>query len=120
MAACVVSSSDSFATGPSSSSSGISGPAFGTARRQRSMLSQQMVSMSESSESSPTSASASSSSSSSKCKSSPQKDITWDWKQVASEVFSKGDTRPIILFDGHCNLCHGGVNFALDNDSVGT
>lgn len=109
----MVSSSDSFATGPSSSSSGISGPAFGTARRQRSMVSQNMASMSSSSESSPTSAS------SSKRTSSPQKDMTWDWKQVASEVFSKGDTRPIILFDGHCNLCHGGVNFALDNDSVG-
>ncbi|EIE19405.1 DUF393-domain-containing protein [Coccomyxa subellipsoidea C-169] len=27
------------------------------------------------------------------------------------------DKRPIILFDGVCNLCHGGVDFALKNDS---
>eukprot|EP00559_Dactyliosolen_fragilissimus_P004611 CAMPEP_0184859736 /NCGR_PEP_ID=MMETSP0580-20130426/4724_1 /TAXON_ID=1118495 /ORGANISM="Dactyliosolen fragilissimus" /LENGTH=260 /DNA_ID=CAMNT_0027356539 /DNA_START=179 /DNA_END=961 /DNA_ORIENTATION=+ len=41
-----------------------------------------------------------------------------DWKEISKEVFSK-DKRPIILFDGVCNLCNGGVNFALDNDSVG-
>lgn len=29
------------------------------------------------------------------------------------------DKRPIILFDGVCNLCNGGVNFALDHDSTG-
>ncbi|CAL8468395.1 g7935 [Coccomyxa elongata] len=27
------------------------------------------------------------------------------------------DKRPIILFDGVCNLCNGGVKFALENDS---
>ena len=26
------------------------------------------------------------------------------------------DKRPIILFDGVCNLCNGGVNLALDLD----
>jgi predicted DCC family thiol-disulfide oxidoreductase YuxK len=26
------------------------------------------------------------------------------------------DKRPIILFDGVCNLCNAGVNFALDHD----
>ena len=31
----------------------------------------------------------------------------------------KTDTRPIILFDGVCNLCNGGVNFALDWDPAG-
>jgi predicted DCC family thiol-disulfide oxidoreductase YuxK len=108
----VVSSSESFAMGPSSSSSG---PAF-SARRQRSMLSQQMVSMSESSSESSSPKTASSSASK---QTTAASDITWDWKKVSSEVFANGDTRPIILFDGHCNLCHGGVNFALDNDSVG-
>ncbi|GIL44816.1 hypothetical protein Vafri_2287 [Volvox africanus] len=29
------------------------------------------------------------------------------------------DQRPIILFDGVCNLCNGGVNFMLDNDPNG-
>ena len=29
------------------------------------------------------------------------------------------DKRPIILFDGHCNLCNGGVNFAIDHDPQG-
>ena len=46
-------------------------------------------------------------------------DINWDWQQVASQVFEEND-RPIILFDGKCNLCNGGVNFALDHDPNGT
>jgi predicted DCC family thiol-disulfide oxidoreductase YuxK len=29
------------------------------------------------------------------------------------------DKRPIILFDGVCNLCNGGVNFMLDHDPKG-
>ena len=41
--------------------------------------------------------------------------VDWDWKAVARDVF-KDDTRPIILFDGVCNLCNGGVNFAIDHD----
>lgn len=28
-------------------------------------------------------------------------------------------SKPIILFDGVCNLCNGGVNFAIDNDRTG-
>jgi len=44
--------------------------------------------------------------------------VSWDWQQVAKQVFEEDD-RPIILFDGHCNLCNGGVNFALDHDPKG-
>lgn len=46
-------------------------------------------------------------------------EVDFDWKSIADEVFAT-DKRPIILFDGVCNLCNGGVNFALDNDSVGS
>ena len=49
-------------------------------------------------------------------KTSEEKDFEWD--RIADDVFRK-DKRPIILFDGVCNLCNGGVNFALDNDSIG-
>ena len=42
----------------------------------------------------------------------------WDWKEVASSVF-EADQRPIILFDGHCNRCNGGVNVAIDHDPSG-
>lgn len=41
--------------------------------------------------------------------------VHWDWEQMATNVFSD-DTRPIVLFDGVCNLCNGGVNFAIDQD----
>lgn len=44
--------------------------------------------------------------------------VSWDWQQVATSVFEE-DERPIILFDGLCNLCNGGVNFALDHDPKG-
>ncbi|PKA55847.1 DCC family protein [Apostasia shenzhenica] len=30
--------------------------------------------------------------------------------------FFLGDSRPIMLFDGVCNLCNGGVRFLRDND----
>lgn len=43
----------------------------------------------------------------------------WDWEATARSVFTGSDTRPVILFDGVCNLCNGGVNFALDRDPVG-
>ena len=46
-------------------------------------------------------------------------DLEFDWKTTVKEVF-KGDDRPIILFDGVCNLCNGRVNFTLDHDLVGT
>jgi hypothetical protein len=44
--------------------------------------------------------------------------VDWDWQTVAKNVF-QDDKRPIILFDGHCNLCNGGVNFAIDHDPQG-
>lgn len=44
---------------------------------------------------------------------------SFDWKEIAKSVFSGKDQRPVILFDGMCNLCNGGVNFALDYDDVG-
>jgi len=37
---------------------------------------------------------------------------------LLDEAFSKTDSRPVILFDGVCNLCHGGVNFVLDTDNT--
>jgi predicted DCC family thiol-disulfide oxidoreductase YuxK len=39
-----------------------------------------------------------------------------DWRVLAKKVFET-DERPIILYDGVCNLCNGGVNFMLDWDS---
>jgi len=41
--------------------------------------------------------------------------VDWDWEKMSADVFSE-DKRPIVLFDGICNLCNGGVNFALDRD----
>ncbi|KAI7985934.1 DCC family protein [Camellia lanceoleosa] len=38
-----------------------------------------------------------------------------DWAEATSSFFEK-DTRPIMLFDGVCNLCNGGVKFVRDND----
>ena len=34
-----------------------------------------------------------------------------------SQHFRDGDSRPVILFDGVCNLCNGGVNFMLYFDT---
>ena len=31
----------------------------------------------------------------------------------------RGDALPIVLFDGHCNLCSGAVNFLLARDPRG-
>jgi predicted DCC family thiol-disulfide oxidoreductase YuxK len=41
-----------------------------------------------------------------------------DAPAAAAEYFA-ADQRPIILFDGVCNLCNGGVNFMLDWDPAG-
>jgi predicted DCC family thiol-disulfide oxidoreductase YuxK len=41
-----------------------------------------------------------------------------DAKSVSVRVF-KADQRPIILFDGVCNLCNNAVNLALDWDPKG-
>ena len=45
-------------------------------------------------------------------------DVDWDWEQMANDVFSDEDKRPIILFDGVCNLCNSGINFAMDQDET--
>ena len=37
---------------------------------------------------------------------------------VSDRVFAT-DTRPVVLFDGVCNLCNGAVNLALDWDPKG-
>jgi hypothetical protein len=44
--------------------------------------------------------------------------VSWNWEEVALSVFANDD-RPVIMFDGQCNLCNGGVNFALDHDPKG-
>eukprot|EP00640_Fibrocapsa_japonica_P007174 CAMPEP_0113939118 /NCGR_PEP_ID=MMETSP1339-20121228/5502_1 /TAXON_ID=94617 /ORGANISM="Fibrocapsa japonica" /LENGTH=200 /DNA_ID=CAMNT_0000942541 /DNA_START=78 /DNA_END=681 /DNA_ORIENTATION=- /assembly_acc=CAM_ASM_000762 len=36
-----------------------------------------------------------------------------------AEAVFETDSRPVILFDGVCNMCNGGVNLALDWDKVG-
>jgi predicted DCC family thiol-disulfide oxidoreductase YuxK len=41
--------------------------------------------------------------------------VDWDWQTLVKGVFAT-DKRPIVLFDGVCNLCSGGVNFAIDRD----
>ncbi|XP_021731847.1 DCC family protein At1g52590, chloroplastic isoform X2 [Chenopodium quinoa] len=38
-----------------------------------------------------------------------------DWMEATSTFFDK-DSRPIMLYDGVCNLCNGGVKFVRDND----
>ncbi|KAJ8756261.1 hypothetical protein K2173_025073 [Erythroxylum novogranatense] len=43
------------------------------------------------------------------------KDNAVDWVQATNSYF-QSDSRPIMLFDGVCNLCNGGVKFVRDND----
>ncbi|XP_062156554.1 DCC family protein At1g52590, chloroplastic [Alnus glutinosa] len=38
-----------------------------------------------------------------------------DWVEATSTFFEQ-DTRPIMLFDGVCNLCNGGVRVVREND----
>ncbi|XXG55889.1 hypothetical protein AAC387_Pa03g3448 [Persea americana] len=38
-----------------------------------------------------------------------------DWVKASSSFFEQ-DSRPIMLFDGVCNLCNRGVRFVRDND----
>jgi DCC1-like thiol-disulfide oxidoreductase len=40
-------------------------------------------------------------------------------QSCGAEYFTVEDSRPVILFDGQCNLCNGGVNFMLDWDKEG-
>jgi predicted DCC family thiol-disulfide oxidoreductase YuxK len=47
-----------------------------------------------------------------------ESDVLLDPKSVVDRVFAN-DQRPIILFDGVCNLCNGAVNLALDWDPNG-
>lgn len=42
-----------------------------------------------------------------------------DYAKIAADTFAGKDQRPVVLFDGVCNLCNGGVNFALDRDPAG-
>ncbi|XP_058777109.1 DCC family protein At1g52590, chloroplastic-like [Vicia villosa] len=44
----------------------------------------------------------------------PQSDGV-NWVEATSSFFEQ-DKRPIMLFDGVCNLCNGGVKFVRDND----
>ncbi|KAJ0987902.1 hypothetical protein J5N97_006258 [Dioscorea zingiberensis] len=39
-----------------------------------------------------------------------------DWVMATNTEFFQNDTRPIMLFDGVCNLCNGGVRFVRNND----
>ncbi|KAF8400654.1 hypothetical protein HHK36_013953 [Tetracentron sinense] len=46
---------------------------------------------------------------------SPPPDGVVDWAEATSSFFEQ-DSRPIMLFDGVCNLCNGGVKFVRSND----
>ncbi|GAV66011.1 DUF393 domain-containing protein, partial [Cephalotus follicularis] len=39
-----------------------------------------------------------------------------DWVDPSTSSFFTEDSRPIMLFDGVCNFCNGGVRFVRDND----
>eukprot|EP00547_Thalassionema_nitzschioides_P005777 CAMPEP_0194218772 /NCGR_PEP_ID=MMETSP0156-20130528/24518_1 /TAXON_ID=33649 /ORGANISM="Thalassionema nitzschioides, Strain L26-B" /LENGTH=190 /DNA_ID=CAMNT_0038948239 /DNA_START=201 /DNA_END=773 /DNA_ORIENTATION=+ len=41
--------------------------------------------------------------------------VDWNWEKLSATIFLE-DKRPVILFDGICNLCSGGVNFVMDRD----
>ncbi|KDP37101.1 hypothetical protein JCGZ_06157 [Jatropha curcas] len=43
-------------------------------------------------------------------------ETTVDWVKASNSFFER-DSRPIMLFDGVCNLCNGGVRFVRENDS---
>ena len=38
---------------------------------------------------------------------------------LETRLFHETDSRPIVLYDGVCNLCNGAVNFVLDHDRMG-
>ncbi|MBA0817787.1 hypothetical protein Gohar_019457 [Gossypium harknessii] len=46
---------------------------------------------------------------------SPSRPDTVNWVEATSSFFDQ-DTRPIMLFDGVCNLCNGGVRFVRNVD----
>lgn len=39
--------------------------------------------------------------------------------ESGAKFFTAADSRPVILFDGSCNLCNAGVQFMLDWDTAG-
>ncbi|XP_052287436.1 DCC family protein At1g52590, chloroplastic isoform X5 [Citrus sinensis] len=45
----------------------------------------------------------------------PKRDKVDYWVDATSSFFEP-DSRPIMLYDGVCNLCNGGVKFVRDND----
>ncbi|GAY63098.1 hypothetical protein CUMW_222930 [Citrus unshiu] len=47
---------------------------------------------------------------------SPTKRDKVDYWVDATSSFFEPDSRPIMLYDGVCNLCNGGVKFVRDND----
>ena len=63
--------------------------------------------------------SASASSSATRAASDDDADLLLDTDPRGDRYFDAGDARPVILFDGVCNLCNGGVNLALDLDPPG-
>ncbi|WOK93925.1 hypothetical protein Cni_G02626 [Canna indica] len=42
--------------------------------------------------------------------------VALDWVKATDAEFFQTDPRPIMLFDGVCNLCNGGVRIVRDND----
>jgi predicted DCC family thiol-disulfide oxidoreductase YuxK len=48
-----------------------------------------------------------------------QESLICDDPRIVSQRVFETDKRPIILFDGVCNLCNGAVNLALDWDPKG-
>ncbi|XP_004236013.1 DCC family protein At1g52590, chloroplastic isoform X2 [Solanum lycopersicum] len=48
--------------------------------------------------------------------SSSSRQVAVDWVEETASFFEL-DNRPIMLFDGVCNLCNGGVKFVRDNDN---
>ena len=42
-----------------------------------------------------------------------------NYETIVAAVFNNGDSRPVILFDGVCNMCSSSVNFAPDHDNSG-
>lgn len=51
-----------------------------------------------------------------KSKKKEKKTLSWDWEYVVQQCW-KESLQPVILFDGECGLCNGGVNFVLDMDT---
>ncbi|XP_044486215.1 DCC family protein At1g52590, chloroplastic [Mangifera indica] len=49
---------------------------------------------------------------------SPPRRDTVDWVEATASFFER-DSRPIMLYDGVCNLCNGGVRFVRDIDRNG-